>query len=163
MATVNLSATVLGPTSIRLQWQTNHQPGGSWNIFRNGDLVHTNAAGDYDYTDDYVAPGSNYAYQVIDGQCTGCGESLCVQPRQRHDALSSDGSVRPSSPSRLHLADQPHLAGQLLGRAGLPPRGVGGTERPAWAEIATVGANITSYQRNRACLEHPQVLPHPGA
>ncbi len=144
MATVGLSGWATAPNSIHLEWYYSHQPTGSWSIWRDGSVVHTQALGDLDWGDDTVSPGRTYKYRVTAGPCSQCGEPLYS------DEITITTPSPPTAPSllvaqavdidQINLTWQDNSSDEQDFHIEISNDGVTG-----WAEISppTVGANIT--------------------
>jgi|GEM_PF-1832604 len=134
-----LTSQMLGSTEVELTWEDNSDNEDGFRIYRNGEEIATVGANVTSYTDTGLQPGTSYNYRVVafnDSGESSTGVSTGINTPSPVEAPSAPGglSSRVISPNQLELTWQDNADdedGFRIYRNG--------------EEIATVGANVTSY------------------
>ncbi len=133
----SLRTETLSPSSIKLTWNDNSNNEQGFRIYRNGSRIATVGANITTYTDTGVEEGRSYSYRVA--SFNESGESSLSGSRSLTTPLRVPGapdslSAKSLSPTRIRLLwndNSNNEDGFRIYRNG--------------TEIATVGANVTSY------------------
>lgn len=163
-----LSISNITATHATLTWTALPDfAGGTYKIYRNGDLVHTNASDDSDWGDDGLAPGTAYAFRVdayapYGGGIINSTNTVNIVTPAAPPAPSLL-TVTPISASQLNLDWQDNSSDELDFHAEESDDGVTG-----WAETTppTVAANVIHYERTGLAgdmLKYFRVRAHSAA